>query len=129
MRTVTALLAAILVVLGVGLYLGSGRGSVTALIPAFFGVAFGLCAALATNAHRRKHAMHAAAMLALLGAGGSARGIPDVLKLLGGESVERPAAAWGQVAMMLLCLVFLVLAVRSFVAARRARKAGETPQA
>jgi hypothetical protein len=128
-RTVTALLAAVLIVLGVGLYLGSGRGSVTALIPAFFGVGFAVCAALATTAHRRKHAMHAAAVLALLGVGGSARGIPDALELLGGESVERPAAAWGQVAMMLLCLAFLVLAVRSFVAARRARKAGEAPAA
>jgi hypothetical protein len=124
-RAVATVLAVVLVALGVGLYLVSGRESVTALIPAFFGVAFGLCAALATTPTRRKHAMHAAAVLALLGVGGSARGIPDAVTLLGGGSVERPAAAWGQVAMMLLCLVFLVLAVRSFVAARRARKARE----
>ena len=129
MRAVTALLALVLIVLGTGLYLGSGRESVTALIPAFFGGAFAVCAALATNAHRRKHAMHAAAVLALLGAGGSARGIPDALTLLGGGSVERPAAAWGQVGMMLLCIAFLVLAVRSFVAARRARKADDAPAA
>mgnify|MGYP000494151253 CR=1 FL=1 len=34
-----------------------------------------------------------AALLALLGAGGSARGIPDVLAMLRGESVERAEAA------------------------------------
>jgi len=123
-RLATSVLAALLLVLGISLYLGSGRASVTALIPAFFGVAFAACAAVATNATRRKHAMHAAAVLALLGAIGSARGIPDALELLGGGTVERPAAAWGQIAMMLLCIVFLVLAVRSFVAARRARGGG-----
>jgi len=125
MRQVTFLFAAILILLGVGLYVGSGAASVTALIPSFFGIGFGICALLATTPARRKHTMHVAAVLALLGVGGSARGIPDALTLLGGGSVERPAAAWGQLTMLLLCLVFLVLAIRSFINARRARVAAE----
>jgi hypothetical protein len=120
MRKLTATLALVLIALGVGLYVGTDRESVTALIPAFFGVAFGLCAILASTPVRRRHALHVAALLALLGAGGGARGIPDVVTLLGGGSVERPAAAWGQLAMMLLCLLFLGFAIRSFVVARRA---------
>lgn len=123
MRTVTALLAFLLIALGLSLYLATGRESVTALIPAFFGVGFAICALLATTERRYKHAMHAAAVLALLGLGGSASGIPAALRHLGGEAIERPEAAWGRTAMALLCAVFLVLAIRSFVQVRRARKA------
>lgn len=123
MRTVTAVLAFALIALGVGLYLATGRESVTALIPAFAGIGFGICALLATTERRTMHAMHAAALLALLGLGGSAGGIPAALKNLGGEAIERPEAAWGRTVMALLCLAFLVLAIRSFVQARRARTA------
>ena len=50
-------------------------------------------------------------------------GIPKLLKLLSGEAIERPEAAWGRTIMALLCVVFVVLAVRSFIQARRAREA------
>ncbi len=124
MRTVTAVFAVILIVLGVSLYLATGMESVTALIPSFIGVAFGICALVATTENRRKHAMHAAALLALIGIGGTASGIPKALKHLGGETIERPEAAMGQSAMAILCVVFLILAIHSFVQARRARAAG-----
>jgi hypothetical protein len=67
--------------------------------------------------------MHLAAALALVGMLGSARGVPGVLSLLSGGEVARPAAAVVQALMAALCLAFLVLAIRSFVAARRARTA------
>ena len=40
-----------------------------------------------------------------------------------GTAAARPAAVLGQSAMFLLCLVFLVLCVRSFIQARKARSA------
>lgn len=123
MRTVTAVFAVLLLALGLGLYLATGRESVTALIPAFLGAGFGLCALLATTPQRLKHTMHAAAVLALAGLGGSVPGIPAALRHLGGAAIERPEAAWGRTVMALLCVVFLVLAVRSFVQVRRARVA------
>ena len=123
MRRVTFFLAFLLVALGVGLYLGTGRESVTALIPAFLGVGLAICALVATTERRRMHAMHVAVLLAVAGVAGSARGVPAALRHMGGEAIERPAAAWGQTATALLCLGYVVLAIRSFVRARRARKA------
>jgi hypothetical protein len=123
MVRLTAFVALVLVLLGVGLYLGTGRESVTALIPAFVGLALGACALLARRERARPHAMHAAAVLALLGLGGSAPGVAGLVRHLGGEAIARPEAAWGRSAMALLCLVYLFFSVRSFVRARRARAA------
>jgi hypothetical protein len=121
MPKVTIVFALLLIALGGGLYVGSGMESVTALIPAFFGVVFLILGLVARNPARLKMAMHIAAVLALLGIGGSARGFGPALKSLSGEAIQRPSAAWGQVSMALLCLVYLVLCIRSFVQVRRAR--------
>ncbi|MDF2440620.1 MAG: hypothetical protein JWN98_1604 [Abditibacteriota bacterium] len=109
----------LLMVLGIGCYLGSGAASVTALIPAFIGVpifAFGL---VARNEMRRKHAMHGAVLFALLGFLGSLRSAPQWPKVLSGQTIERPLAAWETLAMAIICLVFVVLCVKSFIAARK----------
>ncbi|MEZ6006692.1 MAG: hypothetical protein R3F05_02835 [Planctomycetota bacterium] len=124
MRALTTLLAVVLIALGVGLWLGTGRESMTALIPAFLGLGFGIAAAVASTPKRRMHAMHGAALLALAGIAGGAMGVPSLIKHLGGEAIERPAAAWGRSVLAVLCLVYLVLAVRSFIQARRARTSG-----
>lgn len=111
----------LLILLGGGAYLTSGGASVTALIPAFVGLPVLILGVLARNPARTKAAMHGAVGLALLGLLGSARGIPDALALLQGQDVERPTAAVVQATMAVLCLVFLVLGVRSFIQARKAR--------
>ena len=116
-------LGVVLVLLGVGAYFGTGAQSVTALIPAFFGVLLALLGGMARDARRVKLAMHLAVVVALLGFAGSARGIPASWTLLSGGEVARPAASVVQAVMAILCAAFLVLAVRSFVAARRARRA------
>ena len=109
-----------LVALGVGLWLGTGRQSITALIPAFFGVAFVLCGLWARSPKGRKPAMHVAAVLALAGMGGTAKGLLGAFAHLGGTPADRPAAVFGQAAMFVMCLVFFALCVRSFVRARKA---------
>lgn len=113
-----------LVALGVVGYFGTGRQSMTALIPVIPGVVFLILGAVARNPGARKHAMHAAAVLALLGALGTARGMVKFFQMLGGAEVERPAAVRSQAIMCVLCLVFVLLCVRSFMAARRSREAG-----
>lgn len=113
----------LLTLLGLVAYLGTGRESVTALIPAFFGLPILLLGWLGRAERRRKHALHAAAVLAALGLAGSARGLPQAWQLIAGGDVARPLAVIIQALMALICLIFLVLAVRSFVAARRARTA------
>jgi hypothetical protein len=119
MPRLTLVLGLLLVALGVVAYLGTGRESVTALIPAFFGIALAVLGRLAEPPARRKTMMHIALVVALLGLAGSVRGVPTAFDLLGGGTVERPAAAVVQALMALICLLLLVAGVRSFIAARR----------
>ena len=124
MPRLTVLLALFLIVLGVATYLGTGRQSVTALIPTFLGLPLLACGLWARRESARKMAMHIAAVVALLGLGGTASGVVKSVKFLAGETLERPAAVMAQTAVALACLLYLVMAVRSFIQARRARGAG-----
>lgn len=112
-----------LVALGIAGYFGTGRASLTALIPLAFGALLVVCGALARRAGLRRHAMHGAAVVALLGFLGPLRVLPQMLALVSGGAVAHRAAVVDQLVMMVLCGVLLVLCVRSFVAARRARTA------
>ena len=114
------LFGGLLVLTGLGGY--AAFQSPTALIPVVFGVLLGACGLVARKEHLRKHAMHAAAAVALLGFVPSVRGLLGIPALLAGEAA-RPAAVVLQSVMALLCLGFLVVAVLSFVAARRGRTA------
>jgi hypothetical protein len=114
------LFGGLLVLTGLGGY--AAFQSPTALIPVAFGVLLGACGVVARKERLRKHAMHAAAAVALLGFVPSVRGLLGIPALLAGEAA-RPAAVVLQSVMALLCLGFLVVAVLSFVAARRGRTA------
>ncbi|MEO7157347.1 MAG: hypothetical protein ABI039_07295 [Vicinamibacterales bacterium] len=113
----TRLFGLILIVLGIASYTITGRTSITAMIPAFFGAVMVICALAARRESARKHAMHAAVAIALIGAiAALARGVPAALS--GGAS--RPAVL-SQLAMGILLLIYVALGVQSFVAARKAR--------
>ncbi len=112
----------ILIILGMVFYIVSGGVSITALIPAFFGVVFGGLGMLAKrNETMRKHAMHAALLLALLGLGGSFGGLTAIISAIGGTLPDRPQAAISQAIMAVLCIIFLVAGIKSFVDARKKR--------
>lgn len=118
MPTTTRLVGIVLMIIGLGSYWLTGRTSVTALIPAFFGVVFVLLAYVARNEAARKHAMHVAVAIGLLGVLGTlGRAIPEVLK---GE-LTRPAVI-AQIVTGLVLAYYVFLGVQSFRAARRARK-------
>jgi cation transport ATPase len=119
MPIVTILFALILIVMGVGGYLGTDRVSPTALIPAAFGVLFLLCGILALKESLLKHAMHGAAMLGVLSILGTLRG---VFQLFGGD-LERPIAVYMQAGMCLLSIIFVGLCVKSFIDVRKRREA------
>ncbi|MEM9172343.1 MAG: hypothetical protein AAGA84_06520 [Pseudomonadota bacterium] len=116
MPLVTILVALFLIILGVGSWLEAGQSSVTALIPAFFGLPLLLAGVIARKDTLRKHAMHAAAAIALLGAlGALGRGVPAALA---DDSLR--LATIVQLTMGITLVVFIVLCVRSFIAARKA---------
>ena len=97
--------------------------SITALIPAGFGLLILICGFVAFNENLRKHAMHGALGIALLGLiAGIARLATKVGPMITGEiGFERPTIF--VCLMSLICLIFLVLGIQSFVAARRAQSA------
>jgi hypothetical protein len=120
MAATTITFGGLLIALGLAGWVATGQQSPTALIPAAFGLLLAVLGYLARKENLRKHAMHGAAMVGLLGFLGSARGLAGLPAFLSGEA-ERPAAVVSQAVMAAACLVFVGLCVRSFVAARRAR--------
>lgn len=95
--------------------LTNNAASVTALIPAFFGIVLVILGFLAKSKENlRKHLMHGAVLIGLLGfilpAG-------RLFSKLG--SITLSAAFVSQIAMALVCLVFVILCVKSFIDARR----------
>ena len=124
MARITITTGIILTLLGVGAYgwaLSGDQASLTALIPAFFGLPLLTLGGLVSAKPRlRALLMHLAVLLALLGLLGSARGLPSLPKLITApDELERPMAVLVQSIMAGVCLVYIVLAVRSFIAARR----------
>ncbi|MGI8905594.1 MAG: hypothetical protein ACR2IE_03775 [Candidatus Sumerlaeaceae bacterium] len=115
----------ILIFLGIATY--AGTRAPTALIPAAFGILFIVCGFVARNPAMLKHAMHAAAMLALLGFVMPA--VMVIKKVSSGAADFSNPAVSAQTAMAAICAVFLVTCVRSFIAARKARDAASSTTA
>jgi len=120
MPTLALLVGVVLVAIGLGAYLGTGAHAPTALIPAALGVLIAVAGVLARNPRLRMHAMHAAVLVALLGILGCIPGLLRLPALLDGTA-QRPAAVVAQLITFVVCLVFVVSAVRSFIEARRGR--------
>lgn len=122
MTRTTFVFAAFLIALGAAGFVGTGSQHYTALIPAALGVLLAVCAAVAVaRPPARKHAMHAALTLALLGLLGTLSGVFNLIRLAMGQTTTHPAAAViAQSIMCALCALYLAIGIRSFIAARRA---------
>lgn len=118
MPRVAMLFGVIFIILGLVAYFGISSESITALIPAFLGLPMLILGWIAQNEKYLKHAMHGAAVFALLGFGGTVGGLIKFFRMIGGEQFERGSAITVQAIMALLCLIFLVFAIRSFIDAR-----------
>src|SRR5947209_18839802 len=94
----TIAVGAFLIVLGLIGYLGTGMVSWTALIPAFFGLPLTILGVLALQEDWRKHAMHVAVIIGLVGFLGGAFSFMRPL-LSGGEM--KPMAVTMQALMAL----------------------------
>ena len=118
MASTSIVFGVLLTLLGLGGFFLTGTSSVTALIPAFLGILLIVLGFLARSEHTRMHAMHAAAVVALIGFLGA------LFSLLRTPLGLRPAmAVFSQIATVLLTGIFLALCIRSFLDARRARRA------
>jgi len=123
MAKVTLGFAVVFIALGIYGFVSTGSVHYTALIPAALGLLLGIFGALALSpdAGKRKLFMHINVTLGLLGFLGTIMGLIEWFKMLGGAAVKNPPATESKAAMALLCLIYVALCVRSFIAARKAR--------
>ncbi|WP_158750250.1 hypothetical protein [Acidobacterium sp. S8] len=123
MAKTTVMFGVVLILLGVFGFVATGSHAPTALIPAFVGLILGILGFLAITgvAKKRMLLMHIAVTLGLLGFLGTAKSIYDYIRLLQGVQFPHPIAVEEKAAMSVLLLIFVILCVRSFIAARRAR--------
>ena len=116
MPKATLVFAALLIALGAGAFTISG--SRTALLPAFVGGALAVLAGLSLAfAGARRHLMHVAAVVALLGAAAPAAALAIRAAQMS------PLALGVNVGMLALSAALLAMMVRSFIAARRSAAA------
>jgi hypothetical protein len=128
MPIITIAAGAILCVLGLFGYFGSAseNPSLTALIPFFFGDVLVVCGIIARNPRLRMHVMHAAVLVGLVGflaAGG--RVAMKWSTLFSDDPNLDPRAVRMAFLMALVSLIYVIVCIASFIAARRRRKAGE----
>ena len=125
MAKLTLVLAVLLVALGLIGYLGTGSLHPTALIPAWIGLALGVFGflAISPNEGRRKLFMHINVTIALLGfLGSGGRALQAWLHARSAGLEPNQTALASQIAMAGLMLIYVILCVRSFIAARRSGK-------
>ncbi len=122
MAKITLGFSIIYIIMGVLSYYLSGMASVTALIPAFFGIMyaiFSIIAIIKTNLN--KHMLHASMALTVLALGGTFKGFGKLIKWFGGAQFERLLAIQVQGAFFILSLILFCLGIFSFIQARKNR--------
>ena len=132
MPRITLILAGALIILGIAFYFIAGGvwdEDKTALIATGFGIPFVILGLLAYRPSWRAWTMHLAVALALIFCLGTLRGVWQTIQLVTGTELERPLAAIEQAAMFVLLLIYVIVAIRSFLVARRARQTESAPTA
>lgn len=110
----------ILILLAVTGFVATGSAHPTALIPAVLGLLFVLFGALANTADSKKRMlwMHISVTVALLGFLSMIPADIAAYRLSHGASYPYPAAILEKAAMSLLCLIYVLFCIRSFINAR-----------
>lgn len=121
MAKLTIVFGVLLAVVGAGFWIATGRVETAALHPAGLGVLLALCGVLANteNSRRRMLWMHIAVTLGLVGF--LITGVRAVIQLVKGTTAVNQAAFDERAVVAVICLTFVALCVRSFIAARRGR--------
>ncbi|MGA9673352.1 MAG: hypothetical protein WBQ94_29450 [Terracidiphilus sp.] len=125
MAKVTLVFALLLVALGLAGYLGTGSLHPTALIPTWIGLALGIFGflAISPNESRRKLFMHINVTIGLLGfLGGAVEAVRGYLHAKSAGLEPDQIALASKATLAALMLIYVILCVRSFIAARRSGK-------
>jgi uncharacterized membrane protein len=125
MAKVTLVFAVLLATLGVVGYAGTGSLHPTALIPTWIGLALGIFGflAISPSESRRKLFMHVNVTIALLGfIGATVEAVRGYVHAQAAGVEPNQIALASKVTLAGLLLIYIVLCVRSFIAARRTGK-------
>lgn len=123
MSRITLYFGAVLTGIGIYFFISTGSTHPTSLIPVWFGLALALFGILANSkdASKRKLYMHIAVTIGLLGfLFPGVMAAKDLIKAHSDQlPLAHPAAVHEQLLMAILCFIFVLLCVRSFIMARR----------
>ncbi|HEV2487144.1 MAG TPA: hypothetical protein VGT08_16565 [Terracidiphilus sp.] len=125
MAKMTLVVAALLIALGLVGYLGTGSAHPTALIPTWFGLALGIFGLLAISPSegRRKLFMHINVTIGLVGfLGAVIEAVRGYMTATSAGVAPDQIALASKLAMAGLTLIYVILCVCSFIAARRSGK-------
>ena len=125
MAKVTIGLGALLCLIALAGFIASGSSHPTALIPAAVGLLFLVFGFLANSPQPKKRMlwMHVAVTVALLCFLGTIKADIDVFRMVHGVVFDHSIAVEEKAAMSVLCLLFVLFCIRSFITARRGRLA------
>jgi fucose 4-O-acetylase-like acetyltransferase len=123
MAKITVLFGVLLIILGAASFILTGHKFPTSLIPAAFGILLVIFGSMAETPETRRRMlfMHIAVTVGLLGFLATAPALFSAWQLFKGKLFPYPAAIEEKAAMSVLLLIYVVLCVRSFIAARRSR--------
>ena len=124
MAKFTIVTALVLIILGVAFFVATGSHAPTSLIPAYFGIVLGILGLLANtpDSKRRMIFMHIAVTVGLLGVIFPGwRAASAFIASSHGTAMVGPLAVKEEFAMAVICLIFVLMCIRSFISARRAR--------
>jgi uncharacterized membrane protein HdeD (DUF308 family) len=125
MAKLTIAFGILLLLLGIVAFVSTGSDHPTSLIPSITGLFFVLFGVMANTEDTKKRMlwMHISVTVALLAFLGTIPADIDVVRLSRGVSFAHPIAVEEKAALSLLCLIYVLFCVRSFISARRARLA------
>ncbi|MCW2133477.1 MULTISPECIES: hypothetical protein [Crystallibacter] len=120
MARITIGLGVVLIALGVTAYIIAAFASWTALIPAVLGGVILISGLIGLK--NQKIGIHIALVVAVLGVLGTTMNVLQLGALFAGEA-DRPAAVITSTITFVLLIIYVVLGIRSFIAARRRKSA------
>lgn len=109
-------LGIVLIAVGVIAYIATAFASWTALIPAILGALILVSGIIGLK--NQKLGIHIALVVAILGIIGTAMNVVQIGALIAGDA-ERPAAVITSTITFVLLIIYVIMGVRSFIAARR----------
>ena len=122
MSSLSIIFGILLNIVGLIGFFTTGATHYTALIPCALGLLLILFGVIAKKESLRKHAMHGAVLVALLGFIATASALGKITLLFGTVPDPKAASIIAKSLTAFLCFLFFIVCVRSFVKARLLKK-------